>query len=235
MRVILLSGKNLEFFQLLDEARAFKMQESISIPVKVVPTVAKILKTSTMTEKIKNQQNLASQPALSETLKSTVNQLEQLVEPFNGKNEDLNPQLESPEGIKTEKVALNKSTADENHTKRNSQKNRNSTERKFKREISLVLDQKTCRGYVGFSNLPNQVYRKAVKKGFDFTLMVVGESGLGKSTLINSMFLTDIYLDCKSKLDQPIEAKTLDIKKQKVKLSENDVHLTLTVVDTPGV
>ena len=27
-------------------------------------------------------------------------------------------------------------------------------------------------GYVGFASLPNQVYRKAVKKGFEFTLMV---------------------------------------------------------------
>lgn len=28
--------------------------------------------------------------------------------------------------------------------------------------------------YVGFANIPNQVFRKAVKRGFDFTLMVVG-------------------------------------------------------------
>ena len=28
--------------------------------------------------------------------------------------------------------------------------------------------------YVGFANLPNQVYRKAVKRGFDFNLLVVG-------------------------------------------------------------
>ena len=38
-----------------------------------------------------------------------------------------------------------------------------------------------------------QVYSKAVRKGFEFSLMVVGASGLGKSTLVNSMFLTDIY------------------------------------------
>ena len=29
-------------------------------------------------------------------------------------------------------------------------------------------------GYVGFASLPNQVYRKSVKRGFEFTLMVVG-------------------------------------------------------------
>ena len=30
-------------------------------------------------------------------------------------------------------------------------------------------------GYVGFANLPNQVHRKSVKRGFEFTLMVVGK------------------------------------------------------------
>ncbi|XP_061558205.1 septin-4-like isoform X6 [Phycodurus eques] len=51
--------------------------------------------------------------------------------------------------------------------------------------------------YVGFAALPNQVHRKAVKKGFAFTPMVAGESGLGKSTLINGLFLTDLYKDRK--------------------------------------
>ncbi|XP_031785721.1 septin-7 isoform X3 [Nasonia vitripennis] len=88
-------------------------------------------------------------------------------------------------------------------------------------------------GYVGFANLPNQVYRKAVKKGFEFTLMVVGESGLGKSTMINSLFLTDIY-----SAEHPGPSlrmkKTVAVETSKVLLKENGVNLTLTIVDTPG-
>lgn len=43
--------------------------------------------------------------------------------------------------------------------------------------ISTVLQQqKNLEGYVGFASLPNQVYRKSVKRGFEFTLMVVGKN-----------------------------------------------------------
>lgn len=59
--------------------------------------------------------------------------------------------------------------------------------------FSLQFSSLDTAGYVGFANLPNQVHRKSVKKGFEFTLMIVGESGLGKSTLVNSLFLTDLY------------------------------------------
>jgi septin 7 len=34
-------------------------------------------------------------------------------------------------------------------------------------------------GYVGFANLPNQWHRKSVRKGFNFNVMVVGQSFLG--------------------------------------------------------
>jgi len=87
--------------------------------------------------------------------------------------------------------------------------------------------------YVGFANLPNQVYRKSVKKGFEFTLMVVGETGLGKSTLMNSMFLTDIYSSTYPGPSKRLK-KTVSVETNKVLLKEGGVNLSLTVVDTPG-
>lgn len=47
-------------------------------------------------------------------------------------------------------------------------------------------------GYVGFANLPNQVYRKAVKKGFEFTLMVVGKTMIRQQDFLSNMDLSEI-------------------------------------------
>ena len=87
-------------------------------------------------------------------------------------------------------------------------------------------------GFVGFASLPDQVYRRSLRKGFEFSLMVVGESGLGKSTLVNSMFLTDIYAS-KENVICPSE-KTVKVETHHVVLEEGGVKLSLNVVDTPG-
>jgi len=86
---------------------------------------------------------------------------------------------------------------------------------------------------VGFGFLPDQVYKKAVRKGFEFSLMVVGESGLGKSTMVNSMFLTDIYSSQESS-EELGDDQTLQVETHHTVLEENGVKLALTVVDTPG-
>jgi len=91
-------------------------------------------------------------------------------------------------------------------------------------------------GYVGFANLPNQVHRKFAKKGFDFTILVVGESGLGKSTLISSLFLIDVYEDEERHIPSAAEKieSTIEIDPYTVEIEERGVKVRLTVVDTPG-
>ncbi|KAJ1666660.1 Cell division control protein 3 [Coemansia sp. RSA 1813] len=94
--------------------------------------------------------------------------------------------------------------------------------------------KKKMNGYVGFSNYPNQVHRRSVKRGFSFTLMIVGESGIGKSTLINTLFDTKIFPDHEEMPPSAEPAKGVDITSMSADIQENGVKLRLTVVDTPG-
>ncbi|KZZ94187.1 cell division control protein 3 [Moelleriella libera RCEF 2490] len=90
-------------------------------------------------------------------------------------------------------------------------------------------------GYVGFANLPNQWHRKSVRKGFNFNVMVVGESGLGKSTLVNTLFNTSLYPPRERKgPSHDIIPKTVQIQAISADIEEAGVRLRLTVVDTPG-
>lgn len=87
---------------------------------------------------------------------------------------------------------------------------------------------------IGFASLADKVHRKSVKKGFEFTLMVVGESGLGKSTLINNLFLSDLYSKRNIPLVEERIRRTTEIEKTTMEIEEKGVRLRLTVVDTPG-
>ncbi|CDH56206.1 septin [Lichtheimia corymbifera JMRC:FSU:9682] len=109
-----------------------------------------------------------------------------------------------------------------------------STEQSNGPPSGIQVVRKKLQGYVGFANLPNQVHRKSVKKGFQFTCMVVGESGLGKSTLVNTLFNTGLYPP-KENVELSHETpQTVEIQSITADIEENGVRLELTVVDTPG-
>lgn len=105
--------------------------------------------------------------------------------------------------------------------------------------------------YVGFAHLSEQVHRKLNKRGFQFTLMVVGKSisrtdvwlcflstcflfdlgerGLGKTTLIQSLFgIPQLDKIKTSPLNNiHIRASTVDVE-------ELGVRVRLTIISTPG-
>ncbi|XP_017287623.1 neuronal-specific septin-3-like isoform X1 [Kryptolebias marmoratus] len=89
--------------------------------------------------------------------------------------------------------------------------------------------------YVGIDAILEQMRRKAMKQGFELNLMVVGQSGLGKSTLMNTLFKSKVSRN-KSVQSDPEERipKTVEIKSISHDVEEKGVRMKLTVIDTPG-
>ncbi|CDR39019.1 CYFA0S02e10792g1_1 [Cyberlindnera fabianii] len=99
-------------------------------------------------------------------------------------------------------------------------------------DIKIIRRKLT--GYVGFANLPKQWHRKSIRRGFNLNLLVVGEAGLGKSTLINTLFNKELYEPKAPREPSDERASTVTIKTTETDIEENGVKLHLTVVDTPG-
>jgi septin 7 len=62
----------------------------------------------------------------------------------------------------------------------------------------------------------------------------IGESGLGKSTMINTIFNCKLYPE---KQDQELTVetpKTINIQAITADMEENGIKLHLTIIDTPG-
>jgi septin 7 len=65
-------------------------------------------------------------------------------------------------------------------------------------------------------------------------LFFLGESGLGKSTLIDTLFNADLYSDRDNEDKKSGTEKTIDIQTVAMEIVESSVRLRLNVVDTPG-
>ncbi|KAI9446582.1 septin ring protein [Lactarius indigo] len=88
--------------------------------------------------------------------------------------------------------------------------------------------------YVGFDSITQQIEHKLLKRGFQFNVIVVGQTGLGKSTLINTIFASHL-IDSKGRREanEPVR-QTTEIQTVSHVITENGVRLRLNIVDTPG-
>lgn len=112
----------------------------------------------------------------------------------------------------------------------------------IQQEVKII--RRKLNGYVGFANLPKQWHRKSIRRGFSLNLMVVGESGLGKATLVNTLFNREILSNeveneeedaAASAASAPGEEEiAVNIKSHRADIEEDGVKLKLNVITAPG-
>jgi cell division control protein 12 len=89
--------------------------------------------------------------------------------------------------------------------------------------------------FIGIANLPNQRHKIVSRKGAHFTIMVVGESGAGKTTFINTLFaaLMREYQNEEKRFQKQLE-RTVEIEIIRAEIEEKGFNVQLTIIDTPG-
>lgn len=75
-------------------------------------------------------------------------------------------------------------------------------------------------GHVGFDSLPDQLVNKSVQNGFVFNILCISETGLGKSTLLDSLFNTNF-----ESTPSPHTLPSVKLKAQTFELQESNVRL----------
>ncbi|XP_064886989.1 septin-12 isoform X2 [Columba livia] len=89
-------------------------------------------------------------------------------------------------------------------------------------------------GYVGIEAVLDQMKIKTMKTGFEFNIMVVGQSGLGKSTMVNTLFKSKVSRKASQPGQEEHIPKTVQLQSVTHVIEEKGVKMKLTVTDTPG-
>ncbi|KAM4892079.1 uncharacterized protein FYW23_009291 [Sylvia borin] len=89
-------------------------------------------------------------------------------------------------------------------------------------------------GYVGIEAVLDQMKIKTMKTGFEFNIMVVGQSGLGKSTMVNTLFKSKVSRKSSQPGQEERIPKTVQLQSITHVIEEKGVKMKLTVTDTPG-
>lgn len=77
--------------------------------------------------------------------------------------------------------------------------------------------------------------RKTIKKLINFSVMIIGESGLGRSTLINSLCGGNSIVPTSLTAQQDPFTKKLTLRHENVELEDNEGHkISLNIIDTPN-
>uniref|UniRef100_A0A8B9J0K0 Septin 12 n=1 Tax=Amazona collaria TaxID=241587 RepID=A0A8B9J0K0_9PSIT len=89
-------------------------------------------------------------------------------------------------------------------------------------------------GYVGIEAVLDQMKIKTMKTGFEFNIMVVGQSGLGKSTMVNTLFKSKVSRKASQPGQEERIPRTVQLQSITHVIEERGVKMKLTVTDTPG-